>query len=103
MANKALKFTVAALLTLAAGTTATLSGLAGSQKFYPDDPVWVEEATQDAASVKPVDLNLFVDLTYNILKGTTVPSGARAKNLNTVDEVPNSSWYTNRLGTVALT
>ena len=27
-----------------------------------------------------------------------MPSGLRAKNLNTVDEVPDSSWFTNRVG-----
>jgi hypothetical protein len=27
-------------------------------------------------------------------------SGRRAQNVNTIDEVPNSSWFTNRIGTV---
>ena len=31
------------------------------------------------------------------------PSGRRAQNLNTIDEVPDSSWFTNRVGTRPLT
>jgi hypothetical protein len=40
--------------------------------------------------------NLFVTAGYK-------PSGSRAKNLNTIDEVPDSSWFTNRIGTTAIT
>ena len=35
--------------------------------------------------------NLFVTSKYQ-------PSGLRAKNINTIDEVPDSSWFTNRVG-----
>ena len=38
--------------------------------------------------------NLFVTSGYK-------PSGTRAKNINTIDEVPDSSWFTNRIGTTA--
>ena len=31
------------------------------------------------------------------------PSGLRAKNLSTIDEVPDSSWFTNRVGVRTLT
>ena len=40
--------------------------------------------------------NLFVTSGY-------VPSGTRAKNINTIDEVPDSSWFTNRIGTMPVT
>ena len=40
--------------------------------------------------------NLFVTASYK-------PSGLRAKNINTIDEVPDSSWFTNRIGTRAIT
>ena len=36
--------------------------------------------------------NLFVTAGYT-------PTGSRAKNINTIDEVPDSSWFTNRIGT----
>ena len=32
-----------------------------------------------------------------------MPANIRAKNVNTIDEVPDSSWFTNRIGTRALT
>ena len=31
------------------------------------------------------------------------PSGRRAQNINTIDEVPDSSWFTNRIGTTRVT
>ena len=40
--------------------------------------------------------NLFVNSGYK-------PSGLRAKNINTIDEVPDSSWFTNRIGTRPIT
>ena len=40
--------------------------------------------------------NLFVTAGYK-------PSGVRAKNINTIDEVPDSSWFTNRIGTTPIT
>ena len=40
--------------------------------------------------------NLFVTAGYK-------PSGLRAKNINTIDEVPDSSWFTNRIGTRPIT
>ena len=40
--------------------------------------------------------NLFVTAGYK-------PSGTRAQNINTIDEVPNSNWFTNRIGTTPVT
>jgi hypothetical protein len=43
---------------------------------------------------------MLYELTYNsfALPGRK-PSGVRAQNINTIDEVPDSSWFTNRVGT----
>ena len=57
---------LAALLTAGALTT---SGSATSPKFLNDDPVWQELDTQDASGLKADEVNLFVDLTYNMIKG----------------------------------
>src|SRR5688500_14805372 len=78
-------------------TTTALVASSYAPKFFNDDPLWVEPETQDASGIKANEVNLFVDLTANLLRGTraTVPP-ARARNINTVDEVPNSSWFTNR-------
>lgn len=87
----------------AAVVTATLVGAAATPKFYADDPVWVEHDTEDASDMARLDVNLFVDLTYNMIANRDVRPGGRARNLNTVDEVPDSSWFTNRAGRRRLT
>jgi len=90
-------------LTLAiAGSMTAISG-AQAPRFFDDDPLWVERDTEDASSMKPLEVSLVVDLTYNILKGRGDVVPTRARNLNTVDEVADSSWFTNRAGRRALT
>jgi hypothetical protein len=89
--------------TLAAVASATMLGSAASQRFYDDDPIRVEPATQDASAVTPQEVNLFVDLAANIVRGAKVAAPRRAQNVNTIDEVPDSSWFTNRAGARVLT
>jgi hypothetical protein len=98
-----IRLSAAILGTLAAAAAATMLASAASPKFYDDDPVWVERATQDAAGIKPLEVDLGVDLGYNVLKVTVVASPVRARNVNTVGEVPDSSWFTNRVGLRPLT
>jgi hypothetical protein len=76
----------------------TMLGSAATQKFFNDDPVWVERDTEDASGMTPLEVNLTVDLIYNMITGQRDTVSVRAKNLNTVDEVPDSSWFTNRAG-----
>jgi hypothetical protein len=77
---------------------------AAEQKFYADDPLTREPETQDASGAQPWDINLFYDLSYNlfVMPGRE-PANVRAQNVNTIDEVPDSSWFTNRIGARALT
>ena len=43
-------------------------------------------------------------MTYNLfVTADHKPSGLRAKNINTIDEVPDSNWFTNRIGTTPIT
>jgi hypothetical protein len=88
---------------LAAAAVATMLASAASPKFLNDDPLQVEADTQDASGMKPAELRLFTDLAYNFIKGSDAINGVRAQNVNTVDEVPNSSWFTNRAGARPLT
>jgi hypothetical protein len=90
-------------LTLAIAGSLTALGTAQSQRFFDDDPLWVEHDTENASSMKPLEVDLFVDLTYNTIKGRANVVPTRAKNLNTVDEVADSSWFTNRAGYRQLT
>ncbi len=83
---------VAAILALAAGP----GGVA--PRFYPDDPIARDPESQDASSAEPWDVGLLYDLTFNLfVTPRRTPSGTRAGNVNTVDEVPDSSWFTNRI------
>jgi hypothetical protein len=73
-------------------------------KFLADDPIAREADTEDASGAQPWDIDLFYDLTYNLFATPRrVPANIRAGNVNTIDEVPDSSWFTNRIGARALT
>jgi hypothetical protein len=71
---------------------------------YRDDPIGREPASQDASHAAPSEIGDLYEMTYNLFAQPRYkPSGRRAQNLNTIDEVPDSSWFTNRIGTRALT
>jgi hypothetical protein len=73
---------------------------AAAPRFYSDDPIAREPETADASGAQPWDIDLFYDLAYNLfVTGRRAPSNVRAQNVNTIDEVPDSSWFTNRIGT----
>ena len=83
---------------VAAGLAAT--ALAQPPKFFPDDPVRVDDGALDVA-VRPAVIELS-DI-FDRLRHTFVDLGAEAPsealNVNTLDEVPDSAWFTNRHGT----
>jgi hypothetical protein len=77
---------------------------ANRPRFFPDDPVWHEYDTRNASNVKPRDINVFYDLAENLFAGPGDDTpNVRAQNVNTIDEVPDSSWYVNRAGRIPLT
>lgn len=77
---------------------------ATSPRFYRDDPILHERDLQDASVAAPSYLDLMYELTYNLFAlPKHKPAGVRAQNVNTIDEVPDSSWFTNRIGTRELT
>ena len=80
------------------------SASATGPRFYRDDPIVREPEPQDARGAALSEVDLMYELTYNLfaLSGGK-PTGVRAENVNTIDEVPDSSWFTNRIGTRALT
>src|SRR4029450_13467210 len=75
-----------------------------SPRFFSDDPIAKEPDPEDASRAQPTDIGLVYDLGYNLLvtAGRT-PTNKRARNINTIDEVPDSSWFTNRIGSRPLT
>lgn len=89
---------IALLALVAAGPART-----AQPAFFPDDPLPREPETQDAAQVQPWDIDLAYDLARAYFVTSRRPFTDRlAGNVNTVDEVPDSSWFTNRIGTRAL-
>ena len=58
-----------------------------------------EPETGDASKAEPWDIDLYYDLAYNLfVTPRRTPENVRAQNVNTIDEVPDSSWFTNRIG-----
>ena len=66
-------------------------GSAAAPRFFNDDPVWVEHDTQNATSITPIEVDLTTDLAYNFIVGGEPRNAVRAQNVNSVDEVPDSS------------
>ena len=83
---------------------ATLSGQAppatGGRHFYADDPIAREPETQDASGAVEWEIELAYDLALNVFAHPGDPRpDVPAGNVNTIDEVPDSNWFTNRIGT----
>ncbi len=87
-----------AAIALAAGLWTVTSTGATGPKFYPDDPISRDPETQDASNVQELDVSAQYDLIENSFLGAGDDTRKRAENINTVGEVPDSSWFTNRLG-----
>jgi hypothetical protein len=83
----------AAALWLAAGAGAPR---AAHPAFFPDDPIAVDPESEDASAVRPWEVSDPYDFLENTFLKPGDRSPRRALNVNTIDEVPDSSWFTNR-------
>ena len=72
-------------------------------RFYSDDPLARVTDTQDASKVQPRDIALYYDAIINLFGRPGKSEVLRAASVNTIDEVPDSSWFTNRLGSRPVT
>jgi hypothetical protein len=103
MANICTSSSVAFSRIVACATLLSLSvGAAvwsAASRFYPDDPLWQDDDQAFNASmvVTIEDTNGF-DFVVNSFGERGERVDVRAQNVNTVDEVPDSSWFTNRIG-----
>jgi hypothetical protein len=95
---------------VAAALVAVIAGILGvpgqtaAPRFYPDDPIAREPESQDASKAKVYDIEQMYEMVRNLFVTPDYkPSGARAENINTIDEVPDSSWFTNRVGSKPIT
>ena len=103
MASKVL-LALTALGTLACACLISASPAGAAPKFYDDDPILREPAAEDASKVEEWEVDLIIDLAANSFAklGEKAPD-VRAQDINTIDEVPDSDWFTNRILTQPLT
>ena len=94
-----------AIVALTVGSRQPLASAAGGAArprhapVPPDDPIAVDDDTAlDASGVKEVELAEAFDFLENTFASPGDRSPIRAVNVNTMDEVPDSSWFTNRIG-----
>ena len=86
---------------LAAGAVALPRSAA--PRFYPDDPLWTDDdRVIDASKAGSIEDTNGYDFVVNTFGHPGERRDVRALNVNTVDEVPDSSWFTNRIGRKAL-
>lgn len=93
------------MLVLAIAILVSVTSLgAQKQRFYPDDPIWREPVTQDVKNAVRYEPDLAYQTIENLFSrpGDKV-LGQRAKNINTVDEVPDGPYFVNRAGRMPLT
>lgn len=75
---------------------------AAAQRFYPDDPIWREPPPEDTIDPRLVVLSGMLEYFTNQFTrpGERQPEIGviPAQNVNTLGEVPDSPWFTNRHG-----
>ena len=97
-AGPAPRVALACFVGLMAAAT-VVSPRSASPRFYPDDPLWTDnDRAEDASKAGPIEDSNGYDFAVNTLGHPGERRDVRALNVNTVDEVPDSSWFTNRIG-----
>ena len=100
------RFRHASLLTLLVAALGMFASAVSTKSlhFYPDDPIAREPESQDASKAQPYFMGSLYEMTNNLfVTAGYKPSGTRAQNTNTIDEVPDSNWFTNRIGSTRIT
>ena len=70
-----------------------------AQRFLPDDPVWIDADNLPIPKPRPRKGSQISDFMRNALRpGPSSGDMTPAENVNTLGEVPDSSWFTNRMG-----
>jgi hypothetical protein len=84
---------------LTAGVLATAAPRGSAPRFYPDDPIQVDDDKRfDAGEVARIVGSNAYDFAENTFLDPGDKIDIPAVNVNTVDEVPDSMWFTNRIG-----
>src|SRR5215204_1304018 len=96
----------ASLLILPIAVLGLVPGIVSTKgpHFYSDDPIAREPESQDASKAQRYEIGSMYEMLNNLfVTAGHEPSGLRARNINTIDEVPDSNWFTNRIGTRPVT
>src|SRR5688572_12649319 len=67
-------------------------------KFLPDDPLWHDADCQAVREPEEVEFSKTFNLMANTFGRPGNKEAVRAANINTLGEVPDSNWFTNRMG-----
>lgn len=81
----------------------TAHSVAATQKFYADDPVWEDDDRLPIPKPNPIERSDLFDLLFHSFVGVPMEEIPEAQNVNTLGEVPDSSWFTNRMSRGTLT
>ena len=90
------------LIAIAAGAALLGASSPPTLHFYPDDPLWQMPPPLPAQKVERRKVNQLYDFVINSVAtpgehfNQPGQTPIRARNTNTLDEVPDSEWYTNR-------
>jgi hypothetical protein len=95
---------VTAVIVVALAAAGGSMGWSASPRFYPDDPVWSDDDRAiDASKMGVIEDTNGYDFLVNSFGERGERRDVRALNVNSVDEVPDSSWFTSRIGRRAMT
>jgi hypothetical protein len=89
---------VLASVALASGLL-TLTTRGATPAFFPDDPIQIDnDRALDAGKATPIDGSNAYDFAEQTFFKPGDHTAIHAVNVNTLDEVPDSSWFSNRIG-----
>ena len=76
-----------------------VTATSATPRFFPDDPIAADDdMALDAGQAKAIEGSNGYDWTEHTFLKPGDRRDIRAVNVNTIDEVPDSSWFTNRIG-----
>ncbi len=85
------------------GAASLLAQTPAAPRFLVDDPLWVDDDRRhDARRFRELELSETYDLAINTFRRPGDRRPIRAVNVNTLGEVPDSSWFVNRIGRRAM-
>jgi hypothetical protein len=79
------------------------SARSAAPTYFPDDPIQVDDdKVFDAGKAVEIEGSNAYDFAEHTFIKPGERADTRAMNVNTIDEVPDSSWFTNRIGRHAM-